>query len=89
MDKRNLCILVKSCKDFVVLRCEVLPRVADFAGILEVSESNIALAVLFIKNIISTVGVERNSQVLVLHNLISLEHSLRRCCADMIKRLKL
>ena len=89
MEKRNLCILVKSCKGFIVLRCEVLPRVADFAGILEISESNIALAVLLIKNIISTVGVERNSQVLVLHDLISLKHGFGRGCTNMIKRLKL
>ena len=35
--KRNLCVFVKSCKRLVVFGDYVLPRVADFARILELS----------------------------------------------------
>ena len=64
MEESDFGILVKSSKGFVVLRSEVLPRIADLAGILEVAEALVAFAVLLVKNIISTVGVERNSEPL-------------------------
>ena len=89
MEESDLCVLIKSCKCFVVFGSEMFPGITDLARILEVAESLIALAVFLVKNIVCAVGVEGNSEVFVLHNLISLEHGLRSCCTDVVEGLKL
>ena len=89
MEECDLCVLIKSCKCLVVFGSEMLPGIADLARILEVAESLVALAVLLVKNVVGAVGVEGDSEVFVLHNLISLEHGFRSCRTDVVERLEL